>query len=411
MKYYSMPETRLSRVLFCAFLSALLYLSRDSMLCTAMLGLLPSQALTMAVLGAMSAAFFLYHRKDWKQILLDKRVLMMGLVSVIFLLPMFVKADWQLMYATILLGSLVGIFLTYFVSLKTLSRYFVCIVTVIAAFSVLATYLLRISADRGILVPPIFENILGHRFYNYGVSYVSIKYVKTRNFGIFREPGVYQYFLIMGLYLNNYMLDWDKPWKSWTINSILAVTMLTTFATGGIVEMALLVLLLFFQKGYYRSWKCGLALACSVLIAVAIAVWMFFQGGALHNTIRYMVSKLLHWSPSQNTRVEAIFANLKLFLSAPLFGTTVVEMVEVVKDNTSSSTILLAILGLPGTCIHGLGWLALVWNREQKWIVNVLLLVILAASFNTNSLITNLFFWIFPTMAMVEWLLPRWQKT
>lgn len=71
---------------------------------------------------------------------------------------------------------------------------------VLAVYS-LAAFALRPLADRGILTPPVFANAYGGEFYNYILAFVPETMVRDRNFGIFREPGVYQFFLFLALYL------------------------------------------------------------------------------------------------------------------------------------------------------------------------------------------------------------------
>lgn len=402
MKRYPLPDKKWAHYGFCVFLCALLFLSRNSLLCTSAIGLVPAQILTIAIMGAGGIAFLIANRNSFKEILLDRRVLLAIGAGLLFFIPMLVKRDWQLMYFSMYVGALFAILLTYVMDYKEAARYYVLVITVVAAYTVLATYLLRIPADRGILVPPIFPNPIGHEFYNYGLAYVSIKYVKTRNFGIFREPGVYQYFLILGMYLNNFLLTWDKPWKLWTVNAILAVTMLTTFATGGYAEMILLAAVIFFGKGYYRTRE-GRMVAIGAIAAVAIALTVIIlQKGAAYKTVRNMVGKLFYDSPSKTDRVDSFFINLRLFAAHPFFGTTILELVEAIENNTSSSTMLFAALGLGGGLLNAAGWVALVWQQKEKVWIKLALLVILAMAFNTTMLIRDIFFWLFPVMGLTE---------
>lgn len=140
------------------------------------------------------------------------------------------------------------------------------------AYSVLAAYILRIGVDRGAYAVPVFRNSMGFEFHNFFLSIVPDTYVKNRNFGIFREPGVYQFFLITALYLNNYEVEWKKTWQLWLVNGILAATMVSTFATGGVAEMGLLAIVLFFDKKWYRDKRiCAVAVGLILCVAVIAA--------------------------------------------------------------------------------------------------------------------------------------------
>ena len=79
-------------------------------------------------------------------------------------------------------------------------------------------------------------------------------------------------------------------------------------------------------------------------------------------------------------------------------------------DNTSSTLILYNIFGVLGGTLNVAGWVALVWKKEQKLLVNLALLVILFMAFNTQNLTWNLFFWLFPGMALAQRGIPAVQS-
>ena len=44
----------------------------------------------------------------------------------------------------------------------------------------------------------------------------------------------------------------------------------------------------------------------------------------------------------------------------------------------------------------------LLWKKERHWALNLLLLLIAFMPFNTQNVIHDMFFWMFPVMALVE---------
>jgi len=48
----------------------------------------------------------------------------------------------------------------------------------------------------------------------------------------------------------------------------------------------------------------------------------------------------------------------------------------------------------------------LAWKKERSVLMNLFLLVILFLPFNTQNVIHDMFFWLFPVMALVERGLP-----
>lgn len=406
MTFYSFPERRSTRWILGVFFCAILFLTRDTLYACVTIGFTRSQLLMLGATVLMGVGFLAVNRGRWKEIFRDGRLLLAAAAGVLILLPMLWKRDWQLMYFSIFFAVVLGVFVSYFLTCGEAAKYYVTILSALAVYSVLAAYLLRIPADLGMWKPPVAVNSAGVEFYRFGFSFVPLTYVKYRNFGIFREPGVYQYFLILGLYLNNYQITWDSPKKLWAVNIILAVTTVTTFATGGLVELALLAAVLFFDKGWYRK-KTGKCLAGAVLLLGAAAVtYIVLEKGALYATLLDMLSKFRFDSESMSDRAGSIAVNTKLFFSRPIFGAGIRETLYAIANNTSSTTILYAILGIFGGSLNAAGWLCLVWRKGQKKWVGLALTVILFMSFNTENLITDPYFWLFPVMALAQWGLP-----
>lgn len=406
MNCYPFPNTRIWRVAFCGVLLALLLLTRDAMYSMMILGFYKCQFLSLGILGLMGLVFLITNRNRLKEVLTDPRMVLLAISAGVILIPMLVKRDWQLMYFSILLCLFVGIFLTFFVSMREVSRYYVLIMSALSVYSLLTAYILRLPVDAGLIDVPVYVNGADNSFYFFGLSCVPLTYVTHRNFGIFREPGVYQFFLLLGLYLNNYHVEWKKSWQLWTVNGILAVTMLSTFATGGFIEMGLLAVVVFFEKKYYQDKRilwCAVAVVAAGILA---AVYSLVTKTLLYGPLMDMLGKLFTKHESTVDRVGSILVNLRLFFRNPVFGAGLSETLHAIDNNTSSTTILFAVLGVVGGCFHVLGWAALVWEKGKKLWAAVFLLVILMMSFNTCNIITNLYLWIFPVMALAEKGLP-----
>ena len=403
MKLYSFPEKKIWKVLFTVYLFALLLLSRNGMLSCVLMGFYKAQILMLLVMGAGVLTFAVVNRRELKQILTDRRMLAAAVCAVLILLPLVVKRDWQLMYFSILIYLLFAVFLSYFVSVKDTARYYVVILCALSLYAILATYVLRLLPDKGLVSVPVFFNDKGRDYYNFGLAFVSITNVKERNFGIFREPGVYQYFLLLALYLTNYTVEWKHSRDMWLANLILAVTMVTTMATGGVVCLGLFVVVVFFDKKMYRDKRMlwiaiGLAAALAVVLAVSFAtrnrIYWF-----VYNTL---FEKFVNRTVSVTERTEAILVDLQIFLRHPIFGARLADVLHAVENNTTSTMILYAVFGFVSGSFHVLAWIALVWKKERRLWANLALLVILFMGFNTQNLTGDVFFWLFPMMALVE---------
>lgn len=408
MKRYALAQTRAGKAVFAAFLLLMLLLARDTLVTSSILGFNRSQFLMLGIFAVYGAAFLTVNRREWKAVLTDRRIIAAVCAAGMLLLPMVAKRDWTLMYFSVLLGIFLAVFFSFFISLQDAAKYYVVILTVLGVYSVLATYVLRILPDRQILEVPVFHNSLDVKFFNFGLAFVSESYVKNRNFGIFREPGVYQYFIILALLLNNYVITWEKQRSFWTVNILLGITMLSTFATGGVAELGLLVLVVFFEKKLYRD-KRILCIAIALVAALAAAlVWIVMRQGDLYWELYGMlVYKFQPGVDSSSDRLNAVLADLDFFLRSPLVGAKIADVLHSVDHNTSSTMLMFAMFGLPGAVLHLASWGALIWEKSRNPVANCALVLLMFLSFNTQNLVADVFFWLFPVMALLERGLPK----
>ena len=411
MKYYRFPENRITKIGFGMFLFVMLYLARDTLFTTSVFGFNRSQFLVLGLICAAGLVFLAYNRRNWKRIVTDERMVVIILSAVVLLAPMLLKRDWQMMYFSILICLFFAVFLTYFISYQEVAKYYVIIMTVLGMYSVIAAYFLRIPVDRGLISVPTFVNAKDFLFHNFGLAFVSDSYVKERNCGIFREPGVYQYFILLALFLNTYIAQWKKQGTMWIINAVLAAVMLTTLATGGMIELALFAMVVFIDKKLYKHKIAWIAVVCVLaVLAIAIAV-IIIDKDTVYYTLRWMITtKLTGQTDSSQDRINAILTDIDFFLHNPILGSTISEVLHAVEHNTSSTLILYAIFGVVGGTLNVAAWGALVWDKERKLWANLALLVILFMSFNTQNLVADVFFWLLPYMALTERGLPLLKK-
>lgn len=416
MKQYPLFHNRAGKLAFGFFLLTMLFLSRDTLFSSCLMGFAESQILMMGLMAALGVVFLWVNRKEFLLILKDRRMLLILASSLVLVLPMAVKRDWQLMYFSILFCVLTGVFLTYFTSCSDVAKIYVVLLVVLGIYSIFATYVLRKLAMAGMIQPAVFENSKGWEFFDFVFAYaVNLKYWH-RNCGIFREPGVYQFFVLLAVYLNNYWVDWNRQWKLWFCNVALAFTMLTTFAIGGFAELGLFIVFVYIDKKWYREkWGkiAGVSFTAAMIAVIGYVVyrvlWTYFEDTILYEFYDMFI-RLFTKSDSATDRWDAIVTNLRFMFQNPLVGDTIANVLHGTEHNTSSTLLLFAILGLMGGTLNVAAWIALLWKRERKIIGNLILMVTMFMSFNTQNLTANVFFWLFPMMALVERGLPLIKK-
>ena len=411
MTYYRFPDNKLVKLCFPLALLILQMVARSTMYTSTFLGFTLSQAVMIGTIVLIGFTFLAVNRKNLKAVLTDRRMLLFGMAAMVILLPMLVKGDWQLMYFTILLSWFFAIFLTYFTTLEELGKYYVLILTALSALSLVGLFVLKPMVHMGWIPGNPFDSPGGWHMFNFGLTFVCDKNLHMvnalRNFGIFREPGLFQIFLFVAIQLNNYTADWDRPWKMWTVNAILFMTLLTTFATGGVLALGIYIVFLFFDKGLYRVRRMQILAAAVVAVGMLLLVYALRKGGSWAYELIGMVEKFVYRSYSFDARIESVVADAELFVSHPILGADMNEVVYAVPNNTATSAILFAVFGIVGGCVHVLSWAALAWRKERHWMMNVILMVILFIPFNTQNVMHDMFFWLFPAMALAQWCLTR----
>lgn len=404
MHNITLAENKAYKFVWALWLLAMLYLCRDSIYCYTIIGFFPAYLLQFALFATGFLFLIWMNRANLKKLVLSKRLLLGYCSAAVLLFPMLVKRDWQLMYFSVLFAVIYAVLVSFWIDLKSLSKLYVIVMTALAAISVVCTYGLRFLADAGIAKPPILVNTIGTLYYNYGLSVVFIGSLKWRCLGIFREPGVYQFFLILALYLHNDVCEWENRGFYWVINIILGFTILTTLAYGGILEMALLVVVLFFEKGWYKN-RYGQLIAVGFILFLVVAYNIIhWLDGPLWGEIWMLKHKFSMGGESVTDRFGSILVNSKLFLESPLVGKMVAEILyhPDIFNNTSSTTIIMAMFGVFGAALHICSWIALTWKKNRCVLYNLLFALIMAMAFNTENLIADIFLWLFPIMAVCE---------
>lgn len=408
LKMYRFPDTAGWKIAFCVYFFVMLLVARDTMIAGAILTTEVAQVVSLGLMILGGVTFLIVNRKHIMEILQDKRMLAIAISTVVILLPMLVKRDWQLMYFSVLMCLYFAVFLTFFMSYQEIAKVYVLIISFLSVYSLFANYILKPLAVDGVFSAPIFINSAGIEHYNFGLCFERAWSWYNRNYGLFREPGVYQFFILISLLLNNYCVKWKSGRSLLLVNILMAITMLSTYATGGVIELALFLTVLFIDKKYYKDKTVRNLTIVLLLLVLAFSLWSIITENNFYFLARSMIVKLFNFDPqsSGGARYDAIFTDAKIFIDNPIFGEKLAAVMHAVDHNTTSTMLMFAIFGIFGGLFHVAGWVALVWEKERKVWVNLALLLILFMSFNTQNLIADVFFWLFPMMALVERGLP-----
>ena len=164
---------------------------------------------------------------------------------------------------------------------------------------------------------PIIENSAGTRFYSAVFAnftyYSMVDSFYLRNFGMFREPGVYQMFLNFALMVYLFR-NWI--WKRENILHVIIyiVAIATTTSTTGLVALAVLMCAFLVESNAERKRLKKWILAAGMAVAV-------FAFSGYSEKLLFAITKVFDPTyDSTISRLGSIRVNLSIFLDYPLFG-------------------------------------------------------------------------------------------
>ena len=206
---------------------------------------------------------------------------------------------------------------------QLMKKHFIYIITVFAFLSLITFSIYKLN-ENVLSFFPVVTNSAGFKFNFTGFSFLQIRTesgITRRNFGIFREPGVYGVFLIFALVI--LLFDNLKyKYKYFKIISIIIVllTIYTTYSTTTIIAAIGVLMTKFFTV------KCPLAVKILrfILLAACIAfavVVVFFPEELKKSEVLFKIfGKFNFKNGSFSSRYFDTISTLCAFLANPLFG-------------------------------------------------------------------------------------------
>lgn len=199
------------------------------------------------------------------------------------------------------------------IGINRFTKIFVGFMYVVAFVSVMCTLMLMVH-------PAIFsfamglENTANTPFYNLFIYVAPTVTDSVRNYGIFREPGVYQMYLIISLVLMLYYTPKFELKKFVVVSMALFLTFSTT---GYIAYVGVAALLVIKRKGKGMSQK----QRRTVLTLLALCVLLLVTQTDLLSSEGMVFDKFSN-SGRHTTiaRMSSLTTNVKIWLQYPIFG-------------------------------------------------------------------------------------------
>ncbi|WMJ22940.1 hypothetical protein RBG61_13250 [Paludicola sp. MB14-C6] len=313
---------------------------------------------------------------------------------VAILLSSLIKLDFQLYVLSILFYIGVAYLFIHIFTFDDFFKKFSNLLCILGVYSLVCCYVLRPFLFKNFDSIPLVTNSVGLQFFDLELSFVVPIKTYLRNFGIFREPGVYGIFINIALL---YELIYNPQKYRFIHIVILLLTCVSTFSPPAIAVTGLFVLVgiikAILEK---RLSKNQLMIICGVLLlAVIIFIIACCLNYHLYMLVTETVKKLVTVNDSTSARGNSLFKDINQFLHSPIWGN---DFSVVLADKTysiASTTGFFALFGLLGGTFHILSfWLIVKKDANKLWLKFTLLFGLLIL-FNTQFIVGNPIFWIF----------------
>jgi len=224
-----------------------------------------------------------------------------------------VNGDLGIKYMFELLMIGLSFFIVLKIPLHDFLKAYVDIILFLCAASLIITTIFYINS--GLLkIFPTITNKSGSQYYHIIVSAVPhiIDFIFFRNYGIFREPGVFQIFIVLAMIFEMFHIGGASVKRI----LIFSAALITTYSTTGIIALMLLVVYRFFTKTSDSNSKKKIVQLLSFFIVFAF-IYFFTD---LLDREGVIFSKLLSSNDSLDARVSSIYTNLYFWYQNFFFG-------------------------------------------------------------------------------------------
>lgn len=257
-------------------------------------------------------SFFLYVSFDKKPIFLiefkTKLTYFLFLASIIF--TIILNNDYSGGYFLIILIIITSFFFNSIIKRKFFYTIFIFFSLFISTFSIVSRLIYVIDPifiETNFLVVTNSENV---SFYNLFFSFL-VNYVEYfRIFGIYREPGVFAFILIISLIFNLFFFKFKYHLL---INLILLTGIILTGSTPGYLSMG--IILFAYLYNYLNSLKKVRFIYIFLVPLISFFTFFYFS-----EVILEAFSKISFENSSLVIRFFSILSNFQVGLSNPIYG-------------------------------------------------------------------------------------------
>lgn len=239
--------------------------------------------------------------------------LLLGAFLALSLLSCLTNFDFDIKYPYEFLLLFAAFLTTKLIGLEEFKKQYSNLMLFLSLFSLVGLFLASVAYPF-VIKFPVITNISGLRYYNLFFTMIPSSNTGTigRNYGIFREPGMFAVYLCLGLIFELFR---DKNINLFKL-IIFSITIFMTYSTAGYILSALLFLVFLLRKPVPKT---NHKLVKYIVLGIICCV-LLFGWDAIY---AHVIKKLQTENASRSARFGSIRVNLELLFRQPwktLFG-------------------------------------------------------------------------------------------
>lgn len=291
-----------------------------------------------------------------------------------------------------------GFVCAYYISFDEFTKIYDKVMLFICSISLIG-YIAELLSLSFYKLFPVITNIANVSYYNLFFTMIITRNDNIpRNYSFFREPGVFQMFVIIALIIHLFM----KEEKKYITIIIYVLTVLTTRSTTGYIAL-FLIGFTFFIDTSVGSINNKIKIFLSLLF-VPVFSYLYTQTDVLIGGTGSVFGETLEETGSYLTRVGGMVVNLYMFYLNPIFGLGVTKSANRFPDivqtlyntrlnhNTNNTLVQFSKFGLLFGLMWNLGYLKLVKVFSRKWFIKLLIFIIINVLFVGEDVSLNIVF-------------------
>lgn len=332
--------------------------------------------------------------KDEKIILNKFLTITIMIMFIIIFSSMLINNDYSVLNLLIISKIIIAFIIVSLLSYENFIRSYINIIVGLSLYSLLITYIIYPFLPQISNIFPLRTNDAGLIVRDYILGFHFENAAPSRNTGIFREMGVFQFFINFALIFEVFSKGKSEK-RLWKI-VVMIITTLTTFSTVGLIQLIfILTAWILTNIKEFKIKKTTRIIATIILISVFINFIPSFKENLLLS-----INKFDSSASSFIGRSASIYGNISAWAQQPIFGNGIVGAFEKSRiiannvHNTSTSTLYASIYGIFFALIIIVFMLITTSKFSTNIISSIFIFIGILFSINSQNFIYDQLFYI-----------------